>query len=918
MLKKKLRPIIITLFVLLIIFAAFVLLFDSIMRNSSVQGLLLGQLSKATGYELQTTKIAYGFTGGLEISLYDLKAVSRSSSQRFEASRLSVNLDMKELIRGHIEVSKIYLFRPQIELGQEGDVRPSKVGQGRISKNILPASLTKCRLLSAKQATIYIKDRPFGLEDLDFELYPKSRDPISLQVNMQGKGVFKKGHMPFTLEGTIAVDESSNNDLSAEMALKTDKFPLNILPWPAFLPVSAGSGKADIKLKGGLMGPMFAEGKVTTENVHFSVVVRERKKEYSIDRLLIDFASFYSEKSLDISSVHMSGPDFSLSGSSKLVFKDASNPYIALKVESPFVPLATFKKIFPTSILRPWLENRIFPALSGGEAGLNLLTLNGTKDQIKNLRLVENADVISLKIALKDIDVLRDRGGLPFTGVSGGVRIEGGGLLVSVEEGGFGTSVINNASFHIGSLYEKHIYRVSLDGLFDLHDLEQQMESDLIPEDIYQRIKRYDRLAGLLRVSLAFDHETARDHTRIIQGDFKCRDCSISHEVLVSPMPLDDVDIEIIGKEIFVKSLKIPLNRGLFDIQGHLQVHNGLMGEISVNTDYLDFSDLQVFRTSGMSHKENDCNIQIVLNARKGGWKRLKYGPLQARCAFRSGDFFIDQAVFRMEHGVLNLNGHLKSEEGPERIYLVSDIELKEQPVSDLLLSIGLEQVACEGDLTGRGKLSVKGSENKDLIPELDGSIDISMGKGRLTKAPAFFKVLDFLSLQNIFKRRLPDLTKEGMFFESIKAGCIIEQGNLKIDNFTMKSPIINATVLGSLDLKDDKIDVLIWAQVYETIDTIISKVPIIGYILTDKEAATKGIIIYPIEVKGNRLDPKIRFVPSLKQVGNGIFQMIKRLFLSPGDLFRDIVKITQFSASKEGVSLPEEALLFDASMDHE
>ncbi|MBW1830045.1 MAG: hypothetical protein JRI74_11590, partial [Deltaproteobacteria bacterium] len=77
--------------------------------------------------------------------------------------------------------------------------------------------------------------------------------------------------------------------------------------------------------------------------------------------------------------------------------------------------------------------------------------------------------------------------------------------------------------------------------------------------------------------------------------------------------------------------------------------------------------------------------------------------------------------------------------------------------------------------------------------------------------------------------------------------------------------------------------------QTFETMDSVISKVPIIGYILTEKECAPKGVLLYPVEVKGLWSDPEIKYRPSLIRLGSGVFDIFKRILSTPGHYFKKI-----------------------------
>jgi hypothetical protein len=193
-----------------------------------------------------------------------------------------------------------------------------------------------------------------------------------------------------------------------------------------------------------------------------------------------------------------------------------------------------------------------------------------------------------------------------------------------------------------------------------------------------------------------------------------------------------------------------------------------------------------------------------------------------------------------------------------------------------------------------------EGKELRDLISHLDGGTNLLISKGVIRKSNVFLKILEFLSLQNIFTKRPPDLSKEGLYFESLGGHGDIEKGVVRTENAQMKSPILNAVAAGSADLAQGLADFDLGVQPLGTIDTVVSNIPVLGHILTGEN---KSLITYYFEVKGPLLNPQVEAVP-FKALGNGVAGILKRLFLSPVKLFDDISEgIRKLPAPEDGQS---------------
>jgi uncharacterized protein YhdP len=182
-------------------------------------------------------------------------------------------------------------------------------------------------------------------------------------------------------------------------------------------------------------------------------------------------------------------------------------------------------------------------------------------------------------------------------------------------------------------------------------------------------------------------------------------------------------------------------------------------------------------------------------------------------------------------------------------------------------------------------QLYTEGNELKDLISNLDGGTNVLIEKGVIRKSNVFLKILEFLSVQNIFSKRPPDLSKEGLYFESLGGHGNIEKGVVRTENTQMKSPVLNAVAVGRTDLGQGLADFDLGVQPLGTMDAVVSKIPIMGHILTGDN---KSLITYYFEVKGPILNPQVEHVP-FKALGEGIAGVLVRLFLSPVRLFENV-----------------------------
>jgi hypothetical protein len=453
----------------------------------------------------------------------------------------------------------------------------------------------------------------------------------------------------------------------------------------------------------------------------------------------------------------------------------------------------------------------------------------------------------------------------------------------------------NKVAFNVNLLAQERFYlnecsflmggsSLRVSGSYDLQDRDSfdvKVSTDSLSlEDFGIRFKKGDTFAKGTFTCKLDAHTSLRDPLMTsLTGEMEAQNLSFILDRL--PSPISDCNLKVVfsGKETHIHSLKMKVGQSPIRIQGRLKGWDGLKGDLAINSNYLNTSD---FAAKGTHFFSGSRKSDLHRFARQ--WQTFRCGPLEAEGSFRSGDFHIKRSRLQMEHGFLKTKGHVKKGKEPD-ISFSSYIRMTKQPVKDLLECIAPEKVHLEGLLTTEAVLFAKGEEMKDLISGLTGNINILVENGNVRKSRVIFNILHFLSLQKIFKRKPPDVSKEGFYFESIGGYITVNNGVLETENLRMKSPVFNAAAKGTGDLTKKWVDVDLGVQPLGTIDWIVSKVPIVGYILTGKG---KSLLIYYFKVNGPLSEPEVKYIP-LKNLGGSTVDFFKRLFLTPVRLFKSL-----------------------------
>ncbi|NIQ94242.1 MAG: hypothetical protein GWO11_00450, partial [Desulfuromonadales bacterium] len=275
--------------------------------------------------------------------------------------------------------------------------------------------------------------------------------------------------------------------------------------------------------------------------------------------------------------------------------------------------------------------------------------------------------------------------------------------------------------------------------------------------------------------------------------------------------------------------------------------------------------------------------VLIDITAREGRFSSLEFSDAAGFLTIRNGQLSIHPLTFHADTGYFT-GMVLRSGSGqsPHRLKISGHLENFD---ADTLYS---EQLKHQGIITGklRGDFYLEGNEGKEqFLKTSRGTFNLQIDGGVLRKFKVLAKIFSILNVSQLFKFQLPDTSSRGMPYDKLNASVRLRQGVLETEDLYIDSKAMNMTVVGTLSLLDKTLDLTIGVKPLQTVDKIISKIPIAGWLLTGEE---KALITTHFEVRGTTADPKVRPIPisSVSDKAKGIF---RRLFGLPGKIIEDV-----------------------------
>jgi hypothetical protein len=186
---------------------------------------------------------------------------------------------------------------------------------------------------------------------------------------------------------------------------------------------------------------------------------------------------------------------------------------------------------------------------------------------------------------------------------------------------------------------------------------------------------------------------------------------------------------------------------------------------------------------------------------------------------------------------------------------------------------------------TMRGDFHLQGEVGENFLASSSGGIDVEVQSGVLRKFRFISKVFSILNVSQILSFKLPDMAEEGMPFRRLSATFALKEGVLSTENLFIDSNAMNLSLLGDIDLRQDRLDLLLGVKPLRTVDRIVTRIPLAGWLLTGEE---KALITAHFQIRGSSDDPEVVPVPitSLSETVVGIFSRVLGL---PGKLIDDL-----------------------------
>jgi uncharacterized protein YhdP len=439
---------------------------------------------------------------------------------------------------------------------------------------------------------------------------------------------------------------------------------------------------------------------------------------------------------------------------------------------------------------------------------------------------------------------------------------------------------------------------LSTSGLIDLKNIPALLRLSSFPDSIRTELNEVQDPAGEAELRLKWSGKMEQGINVIKDGEILLRGVSLRHGKI--PVPLSQIEGRIlfspqqmrwdrvkgrIGDSLL--SLSLASSRST---EGAGESGSGTVRRLSLHlaSPQLDLTPLFLEREDKTPASFETIRqwlslwaIEGKVEVEKGRYRNLNFKNLKFEMKTVNGTLIFAPFEFKANGGDLWGEAWLQPTEKGIRFEMKPRLShMEAEPILRTLLKKEEEEKMF---VTGRvyiDQVQLRGEgENFQKAKEsLQGGFRLELENGVIERESILARIFSILNVSQLFKGRFPDLKTKGLPYQRITATFQVKDGIASTEDFLVDSDAMRITAVGKIDLGKNWIDSKVGVHPLGTVDTILSNIPIAGYILTGKD---KAFLSYVYEVKGDLGDPRIEAIP-FKTVSEGLVGIFKRLLETP------------------------------------
>lgn len=347
-------------------------------------------------------------------------------------------------------------------------------------------------------------------------------------------------------------------------------------------------------------------------------------------------------------------------------------------------------------------------------------------------------------------------------------------------------------------------------------------------------------------------------------------------------------NIALSGNNLTISSLSGQLNNSVMAVKGSVQELKNPRIDIALNVRHLEVEDLLLIAAlepeKPATSPPSQPSLKATVTAETGKVRGIPFEKLNGVVMYENRILYLQPVDATIAGGKLNGTARIDTgATGPNR-RIQASYRLEKASAEQLMRDIGVEKQVVKGKLSINGELTAKGDTIAEIKRTSLGSAHLLIEDGSLNRFATLSKIFSVLNVSQLLRLKFPEMVSGGMPFTRITATFAIKDGIASTNDLFVDSEAMNISVVGSLNMPRNEIDATVGVKPLQTIDKVVSSIPIVGWILTGKD---KALLTAYFEIKGKADDPSVNVLP-VKAISKGVMGIFRRIFELPARLVTD------------------------------
>ncbi len=354
------------------------------------------------------------------------------------------------------------------------------------------------------------------------------------------------------------------------------------------------------------------------------------------------------------------------------------------------------------------------------------------------------------------------------------------------------------------------------------------------------------------------------------------------------PMPIKQFSAQLALKDnlLTIRNISGKLPKSVISASGTVNTASTPDFNLRIACSYLDVDEIIPLLApakpadSDIHAAPAPFHLQAHITAEKGSYLGAPLSKLTSYLATESGVLHLKGLNTNILGGKLSLQGDLTRVAGQPPRWNTTFL-LEQARAGDVLELLGIRR-EIKGKTMAQGTITAVGSELDAIKKTANGVITLAVERGTLKRFNTLSKVISIINVSQLLRFSLPDMAKDGMPFNRITASIGITNGVMTTRDFFIDSNVMHVTTVGSIDLVKETLDMQIGVQPLQTVDKVVSRIPVVGWILSGGDGS---LITTYFDAKGSWDDPQVTAVP-VQTLATGTFDIFRRILELPVRLF--------------------------------